>query len=80
MGCCAQMDFYEASQLHLLVFASIKLAGGTVLCATSGQQEVLCDGHIEIKLLSKHLIVRIQENLNYRILLSYCANIGKTNT
>lgn len=26
MACCAQMDFYEASRLHLSHFASIKLA------------------------------------------------------
>lgn len=40
MACCAQMDFYEASQLHLFHFASIKLAEATVLCATSGRREV----------------------------------------
>lgn len=45
------MNFYEASQLHLLVFASIKLAGDTALRATSGQQDVSCDGQVEIKLL-----------------------------
>lgn len=36
MAGCAQMDFYEASQLHLFHFASIKPAEATVLCATSG--------------------------------------------
>lgn len=40
MACCAQMDFYEASRLHLFHFTSIKLAEATVLCATSGPREV----------------------------------------
>lgn len=37
MACSEQMDFYEASQLHLFHFASIKLVKATVLCATSGR-------------------------------------------
>lgn len=36
MACCAQTDFYEASQLHLSHFASIKPTEATVSRATSG--------------------------------------------